>query len=478
MSESKARPAPLSATSSRDATLLDWEVSIARARERAGALRATAASDRAADAEASEAAYNELALSFEELTVAQEELRTMNNEVTEATARVEHERLRYHELFLAAPVPYLVTDPNGTIREANHAVSELLRLSRERLHGKPLAVFAHDVSRRRLRHVILERSVEPGTSSVRLSLVPRESPPVFVEATLASISGVRGGVREIRWLIVDRTRAAKQARARRRRAAELKELVAIRTAELEEAQRIKDRLVATVSHEFRTGLAAIGGFAELLELGIHGPLSDAQLSDIRRIRRAYEHLGLVVDDLLSYGKIVAGRLSIEVDNVELGEAIRALVELLSPQARDRHISFGLCGPDAEIVVRADPERLRQILLNVAGNAIKFSPPGSQIVIRWRADADAAVAEIVDVGPGIPEASREAVFEPFNRLENSRSVPGTGLGLAISRELARSMGGDLTAGANPAGRGSNFALRLPRSMPLAPEKAARTVTAAD
>jgi signal transduction histidine kinase len=276
-------------------------------------------------------------------------------------------------------------------------------------------------------------------------------------------------VREIRWLVVDRTRAARQARARRNRAAELRQLVAARTAELEEAQRVKDRLVATVSHEFRTGLAAIGGYAELLELGVHGPLTEVQLTDIRRIRSAYEHLGLVVDDLLSYGKIVAGKVSVDAVDIELGDALRAFAELLAPQLRDRNIALSLEAPHGNVLVRADAERLRQILLNVVGNAIKFSPSDSRVIVRWRADAGAAAVEVIDSGPGVPEDQRESVFEPFTRLDNSRSVPGTGLGLAISRELARAMDGELSVEESPHGHGSLFILRLPCSMPLAPEE---------
>jgi signal transduction histidine kinase len=453
----------------REVSFFDWEVSVARARERATALRAVPAAEPAAEGAASEAAYNELALSFEELTVAQEELRALNEEISGASARIEQERLRYHELFFAAPVPYIVTDMHGVIREANNAASLLLRLRADRLRGKPLVVFVRGASRRRLRNTILERQARSGTSSVRFKLSPRDSPPIFAEATLSSAADVDGSVREIRWLVVDRTRAARQARARRNRAAELRQLVAARTAELEEAQRVKDRLVATVSHEFRTGLAAIGGYAELLELGVHGPLTEVQLTDIRRIRSAYEHLGLVVDDLLSYGKIVAGKVSVDAVDIELGDALRAFAELLAPQLRDRNIALSLEAPHGNVLVRADAERLRQILLNVVGNAIKFSPSDSRVIVRWRADAGAAAVEVIDSGPGVPEDQRESVFEPFTRLDNSRSVPGTGLGLAISRELARAMDGELSVEESPHGHGSLFILRLPCSMPLAPEE---------
>src|SRR5512146_133814 len=197
MSESHDQQ-PLTPESDRNAGFFDWEVTVAR--ERAGALRSTVNVDAATEAEASQAAYNELALSFQELNVAQVELQTLNDQVTESWDRVDQERRRYHELILAAPVPYIVTDRHGAIREVNHAASQLLRVSRERLHGKPLAVFVHDVSRRRLRRAILERSTSSGTSSVRFSISPRQAPPIFVEATLSSVADVDGAVHEIRWL--------------------------------------------------------------------------------------------------------------------------------------------------------------------------------------------------------------------------------------------------------------------------------------
>ena len=147
----------------RSASSFDWEVSIARARQRAVALRSSHGGD---TKDVDEAAYDELALSFEELTVAQEELRTRNDQVTDATARIEEARRRYHELFLAAPVPYIVTDKHGVIREVNHAASRLLRRNADALSGKPLAVFVDDTSRRRVRRAICERGTSPGTSSI------------------------------------------------------------------------------------------------------------------------------------------------------------------------------------------------------------------------------------------------------------------------------------------------------------------------
>ncbi len=270
---------------------------------------------------------------------------------------------------------------------------------------------------------------------------------------------------ELRWLLVDRTKRARREREQRARAAELETLVAARTAELLQAQATKDRLVATVSHEFRTALSAIGGYAELLAMGLRGPLTEPQAEDVRRIQRAYHHLSHVVDDLLSYSKIISGHLSLHVTDVALRDALRAIAELVMPQAAARHITITLGDTDQSLVVRADTDRLRQIVLNLLGNAIKFVPTQGRIDVRCRADATDVYVDVADNGPGIPPAEREGVFEAFVSHPSPAGVVGTGLGMAISRDLARAMGGDLAIKPQEDG-GSCFVLRLPRSTPLA------------
>jgi PAS domain S-box-containing protein len=225
-------------------------------------------------------------------------LRVQNDELIRAHELLNSERERYHHLFEHAPVPHFVTDEYGVIQEANQTLALLLRTRRQRLVGKPFVTFMQDSSRRRFRSTVTALNTNSDTTTVSLNITRDGSKTLRVEATAAVIRDVSGEIVEIRWLLVDRTRRARAERARRRRNAKLGRLVAERTAELERAQRLKDHLLATVSHEFRTGLAAIGGYADLLEIGIRGPLSEVQLGDIRSIRNAYTHLAALIEDLL------------------------------------------------------------------------------------------------------------------------------------------------------------------------------------
>jgi PAS domain S-box-containing protein len=411
-------------------------------------------------------APEDLTAAIEELIVADEELRSQTEELLGTRALLEAERLRYHELFQHAPIAYLVTDARGTVRDANQAAGALLRCRSDRLVGKPLAVFTQDVSRRRIRSVIQLCTTERATLTARLNFVNRRGKIRRVEATVAAVSDMRGEVTELRWLVVDRTRRAQRELARKRRGAELELLVAKRTAELERAQTLKDELLATVSHEFRTALAAIGGYADLLAMGVRGPLTDTQLGDVARIQHAHSHLAAIVNDLLSYSRLVAGHVDLHVDDVLVGETLRSVVNLVAPQANAKQISIDLSAArDGELVVRADGERLRQILVNLVGNAVKFTPAGGHVRISTRVGGDQIAIAVTDDGPGVPADKREAVFQPFVRLSGLGHTEGTGLGLAISREYARAMDGNLEALDTP-NRGGCFELRLPRSTRLA------------
>jgi PAS domain S-box-containing protein len=436
-----------------------WQDDVARARARASSL------PQAANGAAGNAAFEELALSFEELSVADEELRAQNEALGRAQDLLAAEQARYEALFDQAPVAYLVTDPNGVVVEANRAACELLHCPPDHLVGKPLIVFTRDRSRRRLRTLLQDVEHAAGSTTLALSLVDRRQKRRRVAVTVATARDATDAVIELRWLLVDRTRAAHAARQRRQRAATLERLVGERTAELTQANAIKDRLVAMVSHELRTALSAVGGYAELLASGIRGPLNEPQAADVRRIQHAYEHLTHVVDDLLDYSRLVSGKLRLDIGDVVLADAVAGVAELLAPQARAAHVSFVTEICDPTVLVRGDTDRTRQILLNLAGNAIKFTPPGGRVCVRCRADDSVVYAEVVDDGGGAPVADRDAVFSPFVRSRTPTGAPGAGLGLAISRDLARSMGGDVLLETTDEA-GSRFVLRLPRSMPLA------------
>jgi PAS domain S-box-containing protein len=405
---------------------------------------------------------DQLLIAHEELTVADEELRVQQDALIQAVDGLRVERQRYRDLFVHASVAYMVTDLHGGIREANRAMCALLRRRSDHLIGKPLAVFARDVSRRRIRMVLSRLATGARRAKFRAYLDVGADRVLPIEATVVTATDAAGHG-ELRWVIIDQRRRRRIERERRRHAEKLEAIVAERTAELQRAQRVKDQLIATVSHEMRTPLAAIGGYVEMLQMGLRGPLNEQQELDLARIHRAYEHLSHIVNDLLGYHKLVAGQLSFDVTDVRLDTLMAGVADLVMPQAVERGLVVAVEPVTPSIHVRGDPERLGQILINLLGNAIKYTTSGGIIRLRATVDQSHAVIEVEDTGPGIPASELESVFQPFSRLRLHEDVPGTGLGLAISRDLARAMHGDLTA-TSTVGEGSCFTLRIPLTAP--------------
>jgi signal transduction histidine kinase len=228
------------------------------------------------------------------------------------------------------------------------------------------------------------------------------------------------------------------------------------------ANRAKSDFLATMSHELRTPLNAIGGYAELLEMGLRGPVTDAQLEDLTRIKRAQRHLLSLIEDVLSFAKIEAARVRYDVQVHRLRDLIGDLDVLVAPQLQAKQLTFTYLPCDDALTVRADAERTQQVVINMLSNALKYTPAGGTITLSCEATPGEALVCVRDTGMGIPPDKLEMIFEPFTQVSGglTRSVEGTGLGLAISRELARAMGGELGV-ESVVGAGSTFTLRLPR-----------------
>jgi signal transduction histidine kinase len=262
-------------------------------------------------------------------------------------------------------------------------------------------------------------------------------------------------------MAMDNARLYKEAQAAREEA-----VAAAGRASL--ADRAKNDFLATMSHELRTPLNAIAGYAELLELGMRGPISEQQRDAIARIRRSERHLLGIVNDILMFSKSESGRIPLQLDNIPLIEAIEAVRYSIEPMLSACAIQLTVAGCDSPLSVVADRDRLHQVLVNILSNAVKFSEKHGSVTVHCEVREHLVAIVVKDEGPGIHDDNLETIFEPFVQLSSglTRTAEGSGLGLAISRELARLMGGDVTV-ESVVGAGSSFTLTLPMSPPGVP-----------
>jgi signal transduction histidine kinase len=228
-----------------------------------------------------------------------------------------------------------------------------------------------------------------------------------------------------------------------------------------EANRAKSEFLAVMSHELRTPLNAISGYVELMSIGTPNTLTETQRTYLSRIHSNQRHLLSMIEDVLSFAKVEAGRLSLSMQTVQVREMLGALESVIQPELHRKEIAFTCDDCDPSLAVQADPERLRQILLNLLANAVKFTGPGGRIAAGVGREGDRISIWISDTGIGIPTEQIERVFEPFFQVDRgtTRNYPGIGLGLAIARDFARAMGGELRLESQP-GKGTTASLELP------------------
>lgn len=247
--------------------------------------------------------------------------------------------------------------------------------------------------------------------------------------------------------IAERRRAEREVRHSRARA--------------EEANRAKAEFLAVMSHELRTPLNAISGYVDLLKLGVDGPLTEKQSVSLSRIQLNQQHLLGMIDDVLSFARIEAGKLKVDVQTVLVHDVVAILEALVRPELQKKELTFE-CEPcDPALSVRADPGKLRQILVNFIANAMKFTPRGGRIEVGADRRDGLVRIWVSDSGVGIPSDQIEHVFEPFFQVERgtTRRYPGIGLGLAIASDFARAMDGEVRL-ESTVGKGSIASVLLP------------------
>ncbi|MBW3651599.1 MAG: amino acid permease, partial [Actinobacteria bacterium] len=351
-------------------------------------------------------------------------------------------RDRANSLLTAVDDAIVVTDDDGVIRLVNAGAQQLLT-------GGDGSIAGHTLG------AVLETfRGPPGQWPRRSEHVLKRSygGDITVEAMLSPISSeqVSGHILVVRDI------------SRRKRDEEM--LAAARDQALE-ASRLKSEFLATMSHEIRTPMNGVIGLTGLL-LGTE--LDERQRQYAQGVQGAGEALLSIINDILDFSKIEAGKLEIEVVDFDIVAVVEEVADLVAESARRKGLELvAYCLPDLPAALRGDPARLRQVLINLASNAIKFTERG-EVVIRARLEESSEESvvvrfEVVDTGIGIADADAERLFEPFSQADASttRRYGGTGLGLAISTQLVTAMGGELGVDSEP-GHGSTFWFSLPLS----------------
>jgi PAS domain S-box-containing protein len=402
-----------------------------------------------------------------------------NDELKKNRNLLEGALRHYKELFDKAPDAYIVTDNEGIIREANFAAARLLDLRLDRMIGASLASFISGPERRRFRLTVgrvASGEKPPGDDGEwLLKLRQRGSEVVEAASTVAPVHDSQGNLVSLRWILRDVTSRMRAEERTRTLNMHLEQQLKQRTAALAAANWAKAEFLAVMAHELRTPLNAILGYAELMEMGLSGPVTDVQASHLARIRSGGIRLVGLIDEVLDLGKVEAGQLRITHEELPVLTAVNSALTLVIPQAASRGVRVeNECSLNPHVSYVGDQTRLEQILVNLLSNAIKFTPSGGTVStscdVRARAKGNERLSEargpwvalrVSDTGIGMASQLLSRVFEPFVQVESplTRTKGGTGLGLTISRRLARLMGGDLTVESEE-GVGSTFTIWLP------------------
>ena len=380
--------------------------------------------------------------------------------------------LRFRQLLEAAPDAIVKVDSAGCIVLMNRATETLFGYTREELLGQPVEVLVPAANRKAhsgQRKGYLKHPVpRPMGGGLTLRAVRKDGTEFPVEISLSPIE-TKSEMRVIAIIrdVTERKRIEEQMHAMEQRfsrtvAAKNAELIQ-RNAEVEKADRLKSEFLASMSHELRTPLHTIIGFSQLLAEEIQGPLNDKQRRFVDHIYRDSQHLLELINDILDLSKVEAGKIELHPEVLDARSELQKTAESIRPIAANKSIAIEI-RTDENFSLRADPVRLREIVLNLLTNAVKFTPAGGRITIRSEeGERGFCRISVRDTGIGIPEGQTEAIFDKFYQVGmTTKGVrEGTGLGLSITRHLVELHGGRIWVESEP-GKGSCFSFTIPLS----------------
>ena len=390
-----------------------------------------------------------------------------------STTRALKQDERYRVLAESAPDAIVTIDEESTILSVNPATERIFGWSADELVGRRLPMLMPEQFRDRHaagmarfiatgnRHLDWRGVALPGLRKDGTEFPMEVSFGEFVDGGRHIFSGFMRDVSDR----VEQQQRIDRATSELQRALQSLEQ---RVQEAEEARQSADdanaakgQFLRMMSHELRTPLNAIGGYVDLLEAGLRGPVTPAQRDDLVRIRSAQGHLLSLINDVLNFAKLEQGPIPVEIRPMPVSGLLDSLEGMIAPQLRSKEIRFECKACDTGLTVSADRQKLGQIMLNLLSNAVKFTPARGHIVVSAKREEGSVLISVIDNGAGIPSDQHQAVFQPFVQVDSTltRVHGGSGLGLSISRELAHAMGGTITVESKP-GAGAAFTVSLP------------------
>lgn len=361
------------------------------------------------------------------------------------------ESVQDYAIFMLDPDGYIVTWNTGAQRMKGYTEAEIV--------GRHFSTFYTQSDRDR-KHPQYELEV-----ATKVGRYEEEGWRVRKDGTMIYANVVITAIRDETGELIGFGKVTRDLTERRRQEEQERELAEEqgRRAQAEAANAAKSLFLTTMSHELRTPLNAIIGYVDLLELGVHGPLTEEQRVSLQRVRRSSKHLLSLINDVLNVARVEQGQVEYVIQRIPAATLLADVEPLVLPQFVSHGIRFTMHPCVGEVVALCDPDKTQQILLNLLSNAYKFTESGGTVRLECATDEDHVYFHVMDSGRGIDPDKLSVIFEPFVQIDrhlNQSSQQGVGLGLAISQDLAQGMGGDLTA-TSELNVGSRFTLTLPR-----------------